>query len=79
MRIGKLRRKLKDEKFLRRKLTRLIGESERWNRFRQFKCDNFFVGHVAAKHNREIYDRNVDRIVRQIEFITQLIADKYKS
>ena len=72
MKIGKLRKKLKDAKWITRKISRLVNESEEWSEFKQFKTNSFFVGKIKADYNYKLYEKNMDRIERQLRFLKKL-------
>jgi hypothetical protein len=74
MKIAKLRRKLKDRKWLNRKYLELLDESERLNRFFDFECSSFFKGDKKAEYNRQIYYKKHRQNDRQIEFIESLLT-----
>lgn len=73
MKIKKLRKKLQDKKWLEKKYERLADEAQSWDSFRQFKCNNFFVGYEKAEFNLRKYNKNIKRVERQIDFIKTLL------
>lgn len=73
MRIRKLRKRLKDRKFLEKMYNKLTIESDNLNRFRMFECDSLFTGYERAEYNRIIYDKKNKKLSRQIRFIKRLL------
>ena len=72
-RITKIRKKLKDKKYLQRKLDYFIAESERLEWFKSFECSIFFVGYHAAMINQRKYERAVKINDRHLVFIDNLL------
>ena len=76
MKIKKLRRKLQDKEWLERKYESLANDSSRWDEFRRFKVDSFFIGGEAAIFNKRKYMKESKRVNRQIKFIKKLLKIK---
>jgi len=74
MKIKRLRKKLKDKKFLEKKYNRLTEEAEHWHHFLTFECHEFFVGEEREKYNSRVHEKNMKRVNRQIEFIESLLG-----
>lgn len=73
MRIGKLRKKLKNKKFVESLYDRLTSESHELNHFETFECSDFFRGEHRAEYNRRIYVKSKKRLDRQISFVKRLL------
>jgi hypothetical protein len=71
MRIGRLRKHLKDKKWREHKLDALAEEAESWNYFNKFHCDPFFVGKLQAQRNYLKYEKNMNRINKHFNFISK--------
>ena len=73
MKIGKLRKKLKDKKFLEKKYDELTEQSQSWNTFLKFDCSSFFRGSERAERNQRLYNKEMPKIRRRIKFIKSLL------
>ena len=73
MRIGKLRRKLKEKKFLEKQYDRLTNKAHEMNDFERFECSTFFRGFERAEYNQRKYNKTMKRLTRQIDFIKRLL------
>jgi hypothetical protein len=68
----KFKEKLKRIDFV-NSLLRFYGEEERkWQRFYDFKCDSFFVGSTLEKLNKEVYEKNINKIWRKIAILERI-------
>jgi hypothetical protein len=65
MKLNKLRKKLRNKKFVLRLLRRFGEEENRLNHFKKFECDDFFRGYTLATLNRQIYDREIKKLKRK--------------
>lgn len=74
MKIGKLRKKLKEKKFLEKKYDELTEKARSWNTFLKFDCSTFFRGYERAERNKRLYDKEIKKIRRQINFIKTLMG-----
>ena len=74
--IRKIRRRIKDKKWLDRKLNSLMNEMSEWNTFYQFECSSFFRGRVVADYNIKKWEKGAAKTERQILFVTKLLTNK---
>lgn len=68
-----MRRLIQDKSWLRKKYEKLCDQAERWDHFRKFDCDAFFVGAYKAELNYKKYAVAVRRIDRQIKFVKSML------
>jgi hypothetical protein len=73
MKIGKLRKKLKEKKFLEKKYDELTKKAHHWNSFLKFECSTFLRGYERAERNQRIYNKEIKKLRRQINFIKALM------
>jgi len=73
MRIAKLRKRLKEKKFLEKQYNRLTQEASEMDDFRRFECSTFFRGYERAEYNQRKYDKTMKQLTRQIDFIKRLL------
>lgn len=72
-RISRLRKKLKNRRWLENKLDELYEETNKCANFRTFDCSDFFRGYRLAERNTKKYEIWSDRLDRQIAFIEKCI------
>ena len=72
MKIRKLRRKLRNEKWLFRMMKHYANRLEDWENFKRFSCESFFVGYAKAEVNRSIYHKKTPRLERHYKFLKTL-------
>jgi len=65
----KLRNKIRDKKWVRRKLIALYQESRDIVHFETFECSDFFRGKTLAEHNRKILKKWKNQNERHIRFM----------
>jgi len=73
LRISKLRRKLKNKKYVERLYEKFCNDSSRWHNFEEFECNSFFVGSDKARLNRIKYNKKMRIIERHINFLEKLM------
>lgn len=79
MKIGKLRKKLRNIYWVENKLIEWAEREKYWEKFYKFNCNSFFEGYTLAKLNKEKYERNikiVERKIEQYEFFYNKIKEK---
>lgn len=69
MTIKKLRKKIKNKRWVEKQLNRLYNVSESLHNFEIFECSDFFSGKTLAERNRKIYQRNYKTNIRHINFL----------
>jgi len=74
MKIKKLRQKLKNPKWVKRKYEDLLYEEERWNRFWQFECNWSFNSYAKREYSKKKYYANMPRVERQLKFIGSILT-----
>jgi len=73
MRIGKLRNKLRDKKYLEKRYDKLTEKTSEMDDFRRFECSTFFRGYERAEYNQRKYNKVMKKLTRQINFIKRLL------
>jgi len=76
MKIGKLRKKLKDKYFLENLYDNLTQEIDSWHSFYKFDCNENFRSKERLKRNLRLYRMNVEKLRRRIAFIESLLGIK---
>ena len=71
--IRRMRKNIKDKKWLECKLNELIDFSEWLHDFYDFKCKVAFVGEIKAEHNSKWYYINYAKNVKRIAFIKRML------
>lgn len=78
MKTKRIRKRLSDRKWLKRRLEELMKESIEINNFLDFRCNKHFVGSTVAEHNRKIWRQDYHRNERKIKFIQSLLTKEIK-
>lgn len=67
-----LRKKLKDNVWVKDRIKLLLHFSNKMNHYRMFDCSDFFRGYQLAKRNRIWADKREKQINRQLLFLEGL-------
>lgn len=78
MKVKKIRKKIQDIAWLKKKLDYLTEKAHEWHTFKTFDCSEFFRGTVRANYNLKIYEKEYGKVLRHIAFVEKLIDEKQK-
>ena len=74
MKIKKLRKKLKNKKWVESELKGWCNNHSYWMDFHTWKCNSFFVGDALAELNQREYEENINRANRHITFLKKILS-----
>lgn len=77
MNIKKIRKKVKNKKWVNSKLKELYKKLKKIHTFKVFECDEFFVGSYLAKSNNAYYRKEYKRTLKHIKFLKRCGGDIY--
>lgn len=76
--IRKLRKKISQPDYYRKRYEEILGMLKGWNRFLSFECSSFFVGSTCAAYNKEVYRYNTSRLEKKARWYKERCSIKYK-
>lgn len=73
--IRKAREKIKEKRYINRRINKLKERLTNWRRFEQFECSSFFRGREVAELNQKIYDKYQTREANKLEWYLKKKGD----
>jgi len=77
MNIKYIRNKIRDKKWLNKKLRELYKQLKDLHTYETFECTEFFVGKFLAERNRRYYNSRYKKLIKQINFLKRCGAKDY--
>lgn len=78
MKISKLRKKIKNPKWVQRKYSYFAQQHKYWEDFYRFQCSNFFEGEYNAEKNKLTYNKHAPQVERHCEFLLNILKSTNK-
>jgi hypothetical protein len=73
MKVKVIRKKLKNKKWVLKRYSQVLQETNKMNTFKQFDCDPFFRGSELASSNMKVYEKEMFKLRRKIKFLEKFL------